>query len=158
MEDINIDYFTGTAEFYVNQIGSADKSTYKGMFKIKCVIGPIQFINSDALYRKLLGESNPQYASDLAGRLAYAISQLKYRISDCPDWFKSENGMYGSEVQDNILLYVFDKCVEAEMIYREEMEKRAKEAKKEVVESVDEQAKAKTKEEVEDDLEDDLED
>ena len=158
MEDINVDFYMGTATFFVKKEGAANKTSYSGMFKVKCVMSPMEYINSDSLYRKLLGESNPQYASDLAGRMAYAIAQLKYRIMDCPDWFKSDNGMYGSNSEDNVLLYVFDKCVEAEMLYREGMEKRAKEAKKEAVKTIDEQTKVKAKEEIEDDLEDDLED
>lgn len=137
MED-QIDYFMGTSTFHVDITASASKQTYKGIFKVKCILNPLEYAQADALYRQLLGKDNPQYASEYVSQLCYALSQLKYRIIDCPDWFKNkETGIHGSSIEDNILLYIMDKCVESESDYRTGTEERYKKARKEVVEAID---------------------
>ena len=104
MED-QIDYFMGTATFHVDLEAAASKTTYKGMFKVKCILNPLEYAHSDAMYRQLLGKDNPQFASEYVSSICYALSQLKYRIIDCPDWFKNpETGIHGSSIEDNILL------------------------------------------------------
>jgi hypothetical protein len=134
----SIDYHMATATFRVNLEASSDKSTYKGMFKVKCVLSPLEYISSDAFYRELLGKHNPQFASEYVSQLCYALSQLKYRVIDAPDWFyNKETGISGSSIDDNILLFVLDKAVEIESEYREGMEKKYKEAKEEVIEAID---------------------
>lgn len=135
---LEIDYYMGTATFFVDIVAAADKSTYKGQFKVKCILSPLEYINSDSTYRELLGKTNPQFASDYVSQLAYALSQLKYRIIDSPSWYRNESsGIHGSSVDDKILLHVFEKTIECEEKYREGMEKRYKEAKKEVIEAID---------------------
>lgn len=137
MED-QIDYFMGTATFHVDLEASASKTTYKGVFKVKCILNPLEYAHSDAMYRQLLGKDNPQYASEYVSSICYALSQLKYRIIDCPDWFKNpETGIYGSSIEDNILLYVLDKSVDCESQYRDGMVERYKKAKGEVEEAID---------------------
>lgn len=136
--EINIDYNMGTAEFFVNLEAAADKSTYKGHFKVKCVLSPLDYIQSDATYRELLGKTNPQFANDYIAQLAYALSQLKYRIITNPSWFDNEsNGIKGSNVDDNILLIVLEKAIEAEEMYRKGIEEKYKKAKDEVKEAID---------------------
>jgi len=137
-ELITIDYQTGTATFLVNMEASSDKSTYKGMFKVKCILSPLEYVNSDAMYRELLGKTNPQFASDYVGQICYALSQLKYRVMDSPDWFKNkENGINGSHIDDSILLYILDKAVDAESQYREGIEERYKKARESVRKAMD---------------------
>lgn len=137
MED-QIDLFTGTATFYVDIVGSSNKQTYKGVFKVKCVLNPLEYTQSDAMFRQLLGKDNPQYATEYVSQICYALSQLKYRIMDCPDWFKNkETGIHGSSIDDNILLYVLDKAVECESDYRDGVDEKYKKARKEVQEAVD---------------------
>lgn len=133
-----INYFMGTATFHVDMEGGSNRQTYKGIFKVKCILNPLEYLQSDALYRQLLGKDNPQYASEYVSQLCYALSQLKYRIIDCPDWFNNkETGIKGSSIDDNILLYVLDKAVECEEEYREGIKEKFKKARKEVQEAVD---------------------
>lgn len=135
----NIDYYMATATFRVNIESSSSKAIHKGVFKVKCVLSPLEYINSDAFYRQLLGKHNPQFASDYVNQLCYALSQLKYRIIDAPEWFDNkETGVIGSSVDDNILLHVLDKAVEIESEYREGVVEQYKAAKEEVVEAIDE--------------------
>lgn len=138
MENLTIDYQTGTATFFVNMEASSDKTTHKGMFKVKCILSPLEYINSDAMYRELLGKTNPQLASDYVGQICYALSQLRYRVMDSPDWFKNkENGISGSHIDDAILLYILDRAVTCESEYREGIEKRYNNAKEAVKKAVD---------------------
>jgi hypothetical protein len=135
---ISVDYNLGTAEFFVNIEAAADKSTYKGRFVVKCVLSPLDYIQSDATYRELLGKTNPQYANEYVSQLSYALSQLKYRIKLCPSWFEnSSNGIKGSHVDDNILLHILDKAIEAEELYRNGIEEKYKKAREEVKKAVD---------------------
>jgi hypothetical protein len=136
--EIKIDYNMGTAEFFVNIEAAADKSTYKGHFKVKCILSPLDYIQSDATYRELLGKTNPQLADAYVSQLAYALSQLKYRIISNPSWFDNDvNGIKGSGVDDKILLYILDKTIEAEEKYRNGIEDKYKKAREEVQESID---------------------
>lgn len=136
--EIKIDYNMGTAEFFVNLEAAADKSTYKGHFKVKCVLSPLDYIQSDATYRELLGKTNPQFANDYVAQLAYALSQLKYRIISNPSWFDNNiNGIKGSNVDDKILLYILDKAIQSEEDYRNGIEEKYKKARDEVKEAID---------------------
>lgn len=136
--EIDIDYNMGTAEFFVNLEAAADKSTYKGNFKVKCVLSPLDYIQSDGTYRELLGKTNPQFANEYVAQLAYALSQLKYRIISNPSWFdNSVNGIKGSNVDDRILLYVLDKAIQAEEQYRKGIEEKYNKAKDDVKEAID---------------------
>lgn len=135
---IQIDHMMGTATFAVNIETSASKETLKGMFKVKCILSPMQYIQSDSLYRELLGKTNPQFANDYVGNLCYALSQLKYRIIEAPEWFGSdESGVRGSSVEDNVLLHILDRSVEAEDTYRKAMEEKYESAKKAVKDAFD---------------------
>lgn len=133
-----IDYYTGTAEFFVNIEAAANKQTYQGQFKVKCVLSPLEYIQSDATYRELLGKTNPQFATEYVAQLAYALAQLKYRLMDSPSWYKNEvNGIDGSNVDDKILLHIFEKAIQCEEDYRKGMEERSKQAKERVKKAVD---------------------
>ena len=150
----------GTASFYINMEANSSKETLKGTFKIKCVLSPLEYINADSMYRELLGKTNPQYASEYVSQLCYALSQLKYRIIQSPAWFKNaETGINGSSIDDNILLYVLDKCVEAEGDYRKGVEERYEKAREAVRKAVDDGSLndgAEKQKEDDDELEDDL--
>jgi hypothetical protein len=139
MEQKNdIDFHMGTATFHISMEAAASKTKYQGLFKVKCVLDPLEYIQSDSMYRKLLGDTNPQFASDYVSQLCYALSQLKYRIIDCPAWFKNqETGVNGSNIDDSILLYVLDKAVECESDYREGMKEKYEQAMKAVKTSID---------------------
>lgn len=129
-----IDYYMGTATFFVDVEASSNKSSYKGQFKVKCILSPLEYINADANYRELLGKTNPQYASDYVSQLAYALSQLRFRIMECPSWYNKQ----GDGVRDDkVLLDIFDKAVECEQQYREGIVKRFKSAQESVRSAVD---------------------
>lgn len=139
MEDnIEINYNMSTATFFVNIESSSNKMVYRGQFEVKTILGPLEYIQSDALYRDLLGKNNPHLATEYVGRLCYALSQLKYRIITCPEWFKNhETGMHGSNIDDTVLLHILEKTVECEEKYRKGIEKKYKNAQDEVKAKID---------------------
>jgi len=135
--DRDINYHMATATFYIDMVAAGNRSTYKGAFEVKCLISPLELIRSDALYRKLLGDTNPNYASDYVGSLSYALSQLKYRVVSSPAWYSNGTDIDGSHIDDAILLKIFDDAIECEAEYRLGIDKKYLEAKKSVVEAVD---------------------
>ncbi len=135
---IDINHMMGTASFFVNLEASASKTTYKGLFTVKCVLSPMEYIHANSLYRELLGKTNPQFASEYVSNLCYALSELKFRIIDSPAWFKSQDSSVdGSNIEDNILLFILDKAVSSEETYRKDMEEKAEAAKQAVIDSID---------------------
>jgi hypothetical protein len=150
MNDINIDYFTGSATFMVDIESGVTKTTYRGTFKVKCVLSPLEYINADAFYRELIGKSNPQFVSEYVGQLCYALSQLKFRIMECPDWFKNkETGINGSGIDDNVLLFVLDKAIDCEAQYRDGIKERYEKARESVKKAIDDKELTSGKEEKE---------
>jgi hypothetical protein len=138
MNEITIDYQMGTATFFIDMESASDRTTYKGIFKVRCVLSPLEYIGADSMYRELLGKTNPQYASDYVGQLCYALSQLKFRVMDSPDWFKNKNtGINGSHIDDTILLYILDKAVDSEAQYREGVKERYDKARQSVRKAMD---------------------
>ena len=132
-----IDFHEGTSVFYIDMESGSDKTTYKGQFKVKCVLSPLEYVQADSFYRELLGKHNPHLVSEYVGQLCYALSQIKYRVMEYPAWFKgNKTGMLG-DIDDTILLYVLDKIVDAEAKYREGIEERYNKARESVKKAMD---------------------
>lgn len=134
---IDVDLYMGTATFFVNVESAATKTTYKGKFKVKCLLNAFDYIKSDADFRSLLGEKNANFANDYVTQLCYAFAQLKHRVIEFPAWFKDADGTVGGGLEDNVVLYVLERCVEAEDQYRKAIEERYSKAKGEVKTAVD---------------------
>lgn len=115
-----------TATFSISNTGAITRQTYMGNFKCKCLMSPMEQINADKLYRQLLGE-NMLMASDRAKTLAFALSQLKYRLLEVPPFW--ENKILGGShiIDDNIIIEVANLAVEAEEKYMDEKTKEAEE-------------------------------
>lgn len=132
-----IDFHEGTAIFYVDMESGSDKTTYKGAFKAKCILSPLEYIQADSYYRELVGKSNPHLVSDYVGQLCYALSQIKFRLIEYPEWFKGKKTGIVGDIDDSILLYVLDKIIDIEQKYREGIEERYKKAREHVKKAVD---------------------
>jgi hypothetical protein len=117
------------AKFDVNILGNIHKQTYMGNFKVKCVLSPLDYINADKLYRDLLGD-NMAMASDRAKNLAFALSQLKYRVIEAPAfWEHRELG--GAHIEDdNVIMSILELAIEAEQKYMSKKDKEAEEIEK----------------------------
>lgn len=101
---------------------------YEGTFKFSCFLSPMQVISADKDYRDLLG-NNPTLASSLADNLAYALSQLKYRVLEAPPFWNDGSRFPGSSVKDiDVIDLVLEASIVAEIKYREELSKRHEDA------------------------------
>ena len=119
------------AKFDVNIIGERTNNSYLGSFRVKCILSPMEEIKADRMYRELMGQ-NPHLASEHVSQLAYALSQLNFRVIDsAPFWQGGE--IPGGHIGDrNVILEVFDKSVEAQVTYIEQKENEMIEKQKQL--------------------------
>lgn len=99
--------------------------TYAGAFRFKCYLSPLQQIAADREKRELLG-SQPLYASEHESFLAYALTQLKYRIISAPPFWASANPatLAGDIADENIIAAVLDAALGAEIKYKSQLKKK----------------------------------
>lgn len=100
--------------------------TYAGTFRFRCFLTPMQRIAADREYREILGP-NPAMASSHESFLAYALTQLKYRITDAPPFWTAtlqKSSYAGDLVDDEIITAVLDAAVGSEVKYRETVKER----------------------------------
>jgi hypothetical protein len=123
--EINIE--EGTAVFHINETGNVTRQTYMGTFKVHCILSPLDFVEADKMYREMLGATNPADAHEHARSIAFALSQLKYRIiEEAPFWENRRLG--GSHIKDdNIIITILNNAIEAEEKFREAKVKEAEE-------------------------------
>lgn len=118
--------FNGSlAEFDFHGIGEESNTTYMGTFSVKCIISPIDHLKADRLYRELIGSTNPHLASKKAQNYAFALSQLKYRIAEAPDFFKNKE-IDGGHLDSNILIELINLCVDAEEEFKTHQDDKVK--------------------------------
>lgn len=113
------------AEFDYQGVGNSSNTTYMGTFRTKCIVSPMDDIKADRLYRELLGAVNPHLASKKTQNYAFALSQLKVRLLEFPDFFKNRE-LDGSHLDSNILIDIVNKCIDAQEEYKEQLDERLK--------------------------------
>lgn len=104
---VDIDVDNAISTFRIDLVGINTQESYKGVFKVKCLLTPYDTIAADKLYRDLIGgkisEAHPHATS-----LAFALSQLKYRVIKYPPFWKNTQ-LLGSHIVDhNILMEVIN--------------------------------------------------
>jgi hypothetical protein len=103
--------------------------TYVGAFRFKCYLSPLQQIAADRERREILG---PQIlaAPEHESFLAYALTQLKYRIITSPPFWASANPatLAGDIADENVIAAVLDAALGAEMKYKSQLKKKKLEA------------------------------
>lgn len=100
--------------------------TYSGEFVFRCYMSPSQQIAANRDMREMLG-TNPTLADEHISFLAYALSQLKYRIISAPPFWaatKQINGLEGDLVDEEIITQVLDAAIHAQLKYKSEINKR----------------------------------
>jgi hypothetical protein len=103
--------------------------TYVGAFKFKCFLTPTEQIAAGREHRELLG-INPTLAAVKEDSLAYALTQLKYRVISAPAfWFSTSeiSGMAGDLPDENIVMKVLDASFDSELKYRAQLIKQKEE-------------------------------
>lgn len=107
-------------------VGSVSQTPYVGDFEFRKSLSVIQLLRVSVLSDRLKGHS---VTLDEEGNLvAQMIAELNQRIVASPEWWKNSNN--GEDLQDvNVLFEVFAASRKVEQDYKEEMERKAKEAK-----------------------------
>ncbi len=130
----------GVATWNLHQQGDIS-GLYTGTFKFRCFLSPMQQIAAGKEYRNILGESHLT-APEFESNLAYALTQLKYRIISAPPFWTStlQNSTIEGDIADaNIIMTILDAATTAELQYRDELKaKREKslEVSKNIAESL----------------------
>lgn len=119
MSDIRIE--GKQAFFEIHEVAEEDQESYIGEFRCKCLLNPIDNIEADRLYRNLLGDYS-YAASDRAKNSAFALSQLKVRLVEYPEFWKSPN-VGGGHIPYSILMTVLEKAIEAQEQFIEQKRK-----------------------------------
>jgi hypothetical protein len=103
--------------------------SYMGLFKFRCYLNPLQQIAANREYREMLG-TNPSFASEHESFLAYALTQLKYRIISAPPFWASANpsSLGGDIADENIISAVLDAALTSEIKFKSQLKKRKGEA------------------------------
>lgn len=126
---INVTFDGTTASWELRAEGPLN-GTYTGKFKFRCFLTPTQRIAANREYRELLG-SNPTLVPEHESFLAYALTQLKYRIIEAPPFWTStsQSSPYAGDIADeNIITEVLNAAVEAEVQYQKQIKQRTLEA------------------------------
>lgn len=113
------------AEFDFHSIGERTNTTYMGVFKVKTILSPLDLLKADRLYRELIGSVNPHMASSKAQDYAFALSQLKVRMLESPDFYKNKE-LDGAHLDSNVLIEIINLAIEAEAEYKEQIEEKLK--------------------------------
>lgn len=104
--------------------------TYVGAFRFKGFLTPLQQIAANREYRELIG-ANPTMTPEHESFLAYALTQLKYRIVSAPPFWSSANpsgGMPGDIADENVITAILDAAIGTEMKYKSQLKKKRLEA------------------------------
>ena len=126
----------------INVIGEDTGDTYKGDFKFKCLLSPLDRINIDREYRSMLGE-NPHSAGIEAANLANVLAELLFRITDAATfWTSKESFIPGSHIPDrNVLLKVYEEALKCEAEFKQEIKAETEKSKKEIKDKLDDESK-----------------
>lgn len=104
--------------------------TYAGTFKFRCFLTPSKKIAAGREYRDLLGPHGIQ-ADKYEAFLAYALTQLRYRIISAPPFWNPsiQDGSIAGDIPDEeVLTAILDAAVGAELKYRHMLKKRKEDA------------------------------
>lgn len=115
-----------TASWDINIVGDINGS-YMGTFKFKCYLDPMEQIRANRDYREMIGP-NPLGVPEHESFLAYALTQLKYRIVSAPPFWSSTQGVGGNLPDENVISEVLNAAMDSEVKYRSQLKKRKEEA------------------------------
>lgn len=114
-----------TASWDINLSGEV-QGTYIGTFRFKCFLTPTQRLAASREYRELLGPS-PTVALEHDDNMAFALTQLKYRVITAPPFWTSSvqtSSMPGDLPDENIIMAVLDAAIGAELKYKKQLKQK----------------------------------
>jgi hypothetical protein len=117
------------AKWNILHVGAIN-GTYTGQFVFRCTLTPSQKIAANRDYREMLGPS-PTFADEHVSFMAYALTQLKYRIVSAPPFWTSSQqltGIDGDLEDEDVIEKVLDAAVHAQLKYKKQLEQEKKDA------------------------------
>ncbi len=140
----------GTASFTINVIGFSTKDSYQGLFKVKCLLNPLQELAVSRLNRELIGDK-PEYADQNTSQLAFALTQLSERVVEAPPFWNTGDELPGNIKDANVIVEVLELAIEAQEKFlkqkQDEYNKNQELIKKLVTQKVKETSKEEEEEE-----------
>lgn len=113
--------------FTIRVVGETTGEEYFGNFKVKPVLHQADQLARDALTRDFLGQ-NPKDASPRAVSQAVILAEIQIRSVETPNfWRESKNGL--TLFDESVMSAIYDKIMEVEKNWREEVKKKADEAR-----------------------------
>jgi hypothetical protein len=114
------------ATWDINMLGDVSGS-FIGTFTFRCMLTPTQKIAANREMREFLG---PQMllASEHDQNLAFALTQLKHRVTKAPPFWQSGGAIPGDLVDSNVIMAVLDAAIAAELKYIESLKDRKMDA------------------------------
>jgi hypothetical protein len=120
--------------FVVNLIGDQTGETHTGKFVAKKRLSFNDQMRRDNFRRQFLGAA-PGEPSPRAASMATIFSELLVRLIEAPSWWVESDE--GRDLEDeNVAVDVYEKALKIEVAGREEVAKRAEEARGEMSEAV----------------------
>ena len=95
--------------------------SYKGAFEFFCYLSPTQQLEAGREFRAFVGSQGAS-ASETELNLAYALSQLKFRIKSAPPFWNAtkQDSSYAGDIPDlNIIMLVLKAADRAEELFKE---------------------------------------
>lgn len=121
--------------FEVHEKGNVTGKTWDGKFRAKAVLTFREQMAADRLRREFLGGNGQGADADVLVE-ARILSELPFRLTEAPEWWKSNGG--GMDLADaNILKAVWEGAVKVEEEHLANLAKEGAEAQKVVVEDKD---------------------
>ena len=115
-----------TKTFRLDIVGDDTMVHYKGDFTVKCILNLSGRHAIELEKTRLMADlANP--SSELAG-LATVIAVLRAKIIDAPTWWKNLDDITNL-IDENVVVTLYEKCIEAEVEWREKVRKAAEEAR-----------------------------
>jgi hypothetical protein len=118
--DLKID--NGIATWEINATG-AISGTFIGIFRFKCFLSPLQQIAAGREERELIGAS-AALAPEHEKFLAFALSQLKYRIISAPPFWNTGGNINGDIPDEEIISLILSAAIDAEALYKQQIKER----------------------------------
>jgi len=99
--------------FNVEVRGLVTQRSYSGEFQVRPWLTKRLDLARDRLRREYLGGYAIEKADEQAAGLANALSQINIRVTESPQWWRDLDGGLDC-ADDNLVLEVYRKCMEAE--------------------------------------------
>ena len=110
------------ATFSVDLVGDTTMKRYEGQFTVRCVLNMGQKHAMELEKNRLMGGFDAP-TNALAG-MAVLLSSIRAKVIDSPEWWK-QSGAGASLSDDNILVVLYDKIIEAENAWRQKVKEQA---------------------------------